>query len=302
MVKHRHSKLACREAIHGYLCISPWLLGFIIFLIGPIIASIVLSLYDWDLLTSPHFIGMANYQQIFAQDLDFRQALKVTSIYAGAAIPLGLVAGVLLALIMNQKLKGIHYFRTLYFLPAAISGVAVAILWKWMFDPDFGLINRVLFLFFRIQGPMWLYSEKWALPSFVIMSLWGVGGSMMIYLAGLQGIPRELYEAAEIDGANSLSKLLRITLPMLSPVIFFNLVMGIIGSFQIFTQAHVMTNGGPHNATLFYVLYLYRNAFEYMRMGYASALAWVLFVVILALTLVAFTFARYWVHYEGQVK
>jgi len=202
---------------------------------------------------------------------------------------------------MNQKVRGILWFRTLYYLPSVISGVAVSLLWVWIFNPQFGVLNYLLGKV-GITGPEWLYSEFWVLPAFVIMSLWTIGGGMIIFLAGLQGIPIELYEAAELDGANQIQKFFRITIPMISPIIFFNLVMGIIGSFQVFTQAYIMTSGGPHYASLFYVLYLYQQAFQYFRMGYASALAWILFLVILFFTLLVFKSSPLWVYYEGTLR
>jgi multiple sugar transport system permease protein len=203
---------------------------------------------------------------------------------------------------LNRDIKGVAWFRTIFYLPSVISGVAVSLLWMWIFNPDFGILNHLLWKFFRIQGPAWIASEEWVIPSLIIMSLWGIGGGIVIYLAGLQGIPTELYEAAEIDGAGGWRKLINITLPMISPVIFFNLVMGIIGSFQVFTQAYVMTNGGPNNASLFMVLYLYRNAFQYFSMGYASAIAWILFMIIMALTMLVFKSSPMWVYYEGALR
>lgn len=184
-------------------------------------------------------------------------------------------------------------------MPSVISGVAVALLWMWIFNPEFGVLNFLLWKLFHIQGPAWLMSEEWVIPALIIMSLWGIGGDIVIYLAGLQGIPTELYEAAEIDGANSFNKFLNITIPMMSPVLLFTLIMGIINSFQVFTQAYVMTRGGPHYASLFYVLYIYQNAFQFFSMGYASALSWILFLIILALTFLIFKSSPLWVYYES---
>lgn len=295
MKKYR-SKLARKEAIEGYLYALPWFIGFIVFTAGPIIASFLLSFTNWDLIRPPKWIGFGNYKAL-TEDPLFWQGLKVTSIYAAFSVPLGIAGGLAIAVLMNQKIKGLSIFRTIYYLPAVVSGVAVSLLWSWIFNPDFGVLNYLLSLI-GIKGPGWIYDEKWALPSLIIMSLWGVGGGMVIYLASLQGVPTELYEAAIIDGASSWRRFWSITIPMISPVIFFQLIMGIIGSFQVFTQAYIMTSGGPNNATLFYVLYLYQNAFQWFKMGYASALAWVLFLVILILTLVQFKMANYWVYYE----
>jgi len=269
-----------------------------IFTIGPIIASFYLSLTNYDIINPPNFVGFSNYKTLFLEDRLFWQALKVTAIYTAGSVPLQLICGFMIALLMNQKLKGISVFRTIYYLPAVVSGVAVSVLWKWIFMPDVGIIN-ILLSKIGIRGPNWLGDPSWVLPALIVMSLWGVGGGMVIYLAGLQGIPTELYEAAELDGAGRWAKFKAITIPMMSPVIFFNLVMGVIGSFQTFTQAYIMTSGGPQNASLFYILYLYQRAFQELRMGYASALAWILFLVILLCTLIIFKTSAGWVYYEG---
>jgi|LFRM01.2.fsa_nt_gb multiple sugar transport system permease protein len=285
-----------KEAIEGYLFISPWLLGFLIFTLGPLIASIFISLSKWDIFSDPQFVGIENYIKMFSDPL-FKKSLWNTFYYSVFSIPLGMAGGLSLALLLNQQVKGLPIFRTLFYLPSVTSGVAVALLWKWIFNPEFGIANAIL-NFFGLPSLQWLNSPTWAMPALIIMSLWGVGGGMLIYLAGLQGIPKQLYEAAELDGAGTWSCFINITLPMLSPTLFFQLITGIIGSFQIFTQAFVMTNGGPVNATLFYVLYLYRNAFQSWKMGYASALAWFLFIVILILTLIQFRLSKRWVHYD----
>lgn len=294
------STLLHREALDGWLYASPWIIGFFLFTLGPIVASFVLAFMKWDLVNPPRWIGLDNYLRMF-NDSVFWSSLKVTAIYSCFGVPLNLFGSLILALLCNQKLRGIEIFRTIYYLPSVVSGVAIGLLWKWLFDPTFGLINYLLSLV-GIEGPMWLASETWALPALIVMGLWGVGGGMVIFLAGLQGIPLELYEAAELDGANRWNKFWQITIPMLSPVIFFNLIMGIISSFQTFTYAYVMTGGGPNNATLFYVLNLYYNAFLYLRMGYASALAWFLFLVILTLTGLVFKSSPMWVYYESEVK
>ena len=287
---------AKKEAKEGYLFILPWLVGFLIFTFGPLVASIFLSLSKWDIFSEPEFIGMANYAKMFGDPL-FKKSLWNTFYYTIFSIPLGMAGGLSLALLLNQKVKGLPIFRTLFYLPSVTSGVAVALLWKWIFNPEFGIANAILG-WFGLPALQWLSSPNWAMPALIIMSLWGVGGGMLIYLAGLQGIPGQLYEAAELDGAGTWSGFVNITLPMLSPTLFFQLITGIIGSFQIFTQAFVMTNGGPVNATLFYVLYLYRNAFQWWKMGYASALAWFLFIIILLLTLLQFKLSKRWVNYD----
>ncbi len=287
-----------REALAGFLFITPALLGFLIFMAGPILVSAYFSLTEFKLISSPRWIGVANYQNLWQDEL-FWQSLKVTLRYALFAVPLGLLLSLGLALLLNQKLWGVAFWRTIYYLPSVISGVAVAILWVWILNPEFGLLNTAL-RFAGIQGANWLSDVRTALPALVLISLWGVGGNILIYLAGLQAIPSELYEAAEMDGAGSWRRLIYITLPLLSPVIFFNLVMSLIGVFQFFTEPYIMTKGGPEQSTLTYMLYLYRNAFKYFKMGYASALAWVLFLLVLLLTLAVFRSSPLWVHYEAK--
>jgi len=293
-------RMARREALECYLFISLAMIGFLVFQVIPIGTSAYLSLTDSKLIGTPHWIGLRNYVQM-GQDPLFWQSLKVTTLYAVVAVPLGLATSLLLAMLMNQKIRGVTIFRTVYYLPAVISGVAVALLWRWIFNPEFGILN-VLLDYLGIKGPNWLLDANWALPSLMLMSLWGIGGGIIIYLAGLQGIPTELYEAVEIDGGSGWAKFWHITIPMISPVIFFNLVTGVIWTFQEFTRVYVMTGGGPSNSTLFFGLYLYRNAFRYFEMGYASALAWVLLLVILALTIILFKTARWWVYYESRAE
>ncbi len=301
LAKKRPLSMGRREAIWAYILISPWIIGFIIFTAGPMIASLYLSLTSYDIVKAPILLGADNYIKIFAGDPHFWKSLQVTLTYAGIAVPLDLVVGFLLAFMLNAKIPAVSVWRTLYYMPSVIAGVAVAILWSYLFNGRFGIINWVL-SWFHIRGPGWLSSPQWALPALIFMSLWGVGGGMIIYLAGLQGIPTTLYDAAQVDGANSWHRLIHVTLPMMTPVIFFNLVMGVIGTFQYFTNAFVMTQGGPVESTLFYNLYLYDNAFSYMKMGYASALAWILFAFVLVLTLLIFRTSAAWVYYEGQLR
>ena len=312
-------RMARKEATDGYLCILPWLVGFVSFTLGPMIFSIYIAMCDWDIINAPKFVGLANFQQALFHDFRFIQALKVTIVYAMFALPLGLIGSLMVALLLNQKVRGMSWFRTIFYIPAILPGVATAMVWKWIFNPENGILN--IFLSSKIwpwlhignglsiqqialvnTPPPWLADPKWALPAFILMSLWGIGGGMIIYLAGLQGIPTQLYEAAEIDGANPVQKFWKITLPMVSPTIFFNLVMGVIGSFQVFTSSFVMTAGGPAYATLFYLLYLYQKAFQYFQMGYAAAMAWILFVIILICTLLVFKSSAGWVYYEGELK
>ncbi|MGH2459272.1 MAG: carbohydrate ABC transporter permease [Chloroflexota bacterium] len=294
----RRGSLARREELAFYLFASPWLIGFVIWIAGPMIISFVLSFADYDIITPPSFAGLDNYVQMLTADDLVWQSLKVTGLYSLGAIPLGLISALALALLMNQQVRGIAGFRTIYYMPAVIAGVPVALLWMWILNPDFGILNNALALV-GVTGPKWLFSESWVIPSFILMSLWTIGAPMIIYLAGLQGIPQHLYEAAELDGAGPWSKFTHVTIPMITPIIFFNAIIGVIASFQIFTPAYVMTNGGPANASLFYGLYLYNNAFRYFKMGYASALAWLMFFIILALSLLVLRSSPYWVYYEG---
>jgi multiple sugar transport system permease protein len=287
-----------REALTFYLLISPWLIGFLVFVLGPMLASLYFSFTEWNLLKPPVWIGARNYVRM-ANDPLIAQAFKVTGLFTLVYVPLELIGGLGLALLLNQKVRGLRGFRTMFYLPSVVSGVAYVVLWMWIFHPRAGLLNTILG-FIGIEGPTWLASPDWALPAIVIMSLWGLGRTMVIYLAGLQGIPQQLYESAALDGANGWRQFWAITLPLLTPTIFFNLVLSIIATSQSFTQAFVATNGGPLDSTLFYVLYLYRQAFQNFRMGYASAMAWVLFVVVLALTLIVIRSARSWVYYEDD--
>jgi multiple sugar transport system permease protein len=294
------SARARREAVAGYLFIAPWLLGLLIFTLGPIIVSFYLSMTNYEVVRAPVFNGLTNYRILF-QDRLFWTALRVTSIYVVVSVPLGLVLSFAVAMLMNQKLKLLGVWRTIFYVPNLVPIIASSVLWLWLFNSQFGLFNTIL-QYFGIEGPNWLGHTRWALPSLILMSLWGVGGPMLIYLAGLQGIPTDLYEACEIDGAGAWRKFTAVTIPMMTPVIFFNLVLGMIAAFQTFAQAFVMTGGGPRYATLFYVLYLYQNAFQFFRMGYAAALAWILFLIIFALTVVVFRSSAAWVYYEGEVR
>ncbi len=286
-----------KRALEGYLFISPWIIGFAIFTAGALIGSFTISLTEWNIVGTPRFIGLQNYQAML-QDKFFWQSLKVTVLYL-FNVPLNLTLGLLLAILLNQKVRGLSIFRTIFYLPSVTAGVAVSLLWMWIFNPRFGVIN-ILLKKVGIIGPAWLGSETWALPALIIMSMWGVGGGMLIYLGALQGIPTALYEAATLDGAGAWRKFLHITIPMITPVLLLNLIMGIIGSFQVFTQAYIMTQGGPNYATLFYVLYLYQQAFRWFNMGYASALAWLLFLIILVCTYLVLRTSSRWVYYESE--
>jgi multiple sugar transport system permease protein len=296
--KKAWGSLQRQEAVAFYLFILPWIIGFFLFYLGPMLGSLYFSFTKWDLLTPPKFVGLANYVRIFTRDDLFLQSLKVTVIYTLAYLPLDMVLGLFIAVLMNRKIRGIGALRTIYYMPSVLSGVAYVVMWMWMFHPQNGLINSLL-SYMGIEGPRWLLDPKWALSALIIMSLWGIGRSMVIYLAGLQDISPELYEAASIDGANVWQKFRKITLPLLTPSILFNLIFGVILTFQSFTNSFVATNGGPLDSTLFYVLYLYRKAFEHLQMGYASALAWILFIIVLLSTLAIFVTSGRWVYYRS---
>jgi len=289
-----------RQNLEGWLFASPWIVGFLLWTLGPMLASFVLMFMDWDLVSPPTWAGLKNLRELFSDSL-MLQSLAVTTIYAITSVPLHLIVGLGLAMLLNTQIAGLRFYRTAFYLPSVLSGVAVALLWRWLLSPEFGLINLLL-SYVGIQGPSWLGDERWALPSLVIMSLWGVGAGTIIYLAGLQGIPTDLYEAAEVDGARGWARFRYITLPMMSPVLFFQFVTGLIAALQVFTQPFIMTNGGPNNATNFIMIQLYRNAFVYFRMGYASVIAWALFAYILLLTLLVFRSSALWVHYEGETR
>ena len=288
-----------RGSIEFYVYILPWLIGFIVFMLGPLVYSLILTFTDAQMYGEWNFIGLDNYKEMFTADPLFWKSLSNTAYYAFVSVPLGLVVAFFLATLLNMKLRGIAFFRTVFYLPSVTAGVAVILLWGWILNPSFGLLNYVLSLF-GIQGPGWLSDPRWAMPAIILMSLWNVGPSMIIFLAGLQDIPETLYESASIDGAGWWVRTMRITLPLITPTLFFNLIMGLIGAFQVFTQAYVLTSGGPMDATYVYLLHLYNNAFRYGRMAYGSALAWVLFAIILALSLIVMGTSRRWVYYAGE--
>ena len=288
-----------RQALEGYFFISPWIIGFLAFTLGPMLGAFWLSFQRWSIFGVPTAVGVEHYATLFGDDPRFYKALQVTFTYVLVATPLQLAIALGLAILLNQKVLGQALFRTIFYLPTVVSGVALAVLWEWILHAEFGLLNATLESTVGLSGPPWLSSETWALPALIFMSLWTVGGAMIIFLAGLQGIPEHLFEAAELDGAAEVRKFWHITVPMLSPVILFNLVIGLIAGFQTFTQAFIMTNGGPNDATLFYIFYLYQKAFRDLRMGYAAALAWIMFLIILVFTLLQFRLSRSWVYYEG---
>lgn len=290
-----------RDLRNGLLFTSPWLVGLVVFTIYPILASIYFSFTDYSVLKPPRWVGLGNYITLFTTDTLFPTALYNTLYYAAIALPLGIIGSVALALLLNRRVAGMSIYRTIFYLPNVVPAVAMSVLWIWLLNPNYGLFNSIL-KGIGLPGVPWLTSPDWSKPSLILMSLWGIGGSMVIYLAGLQDIPEHLYEAADLDGANAWQKTRHVTLPMLTPTIFFNLVMSLVGVFSYFTQAFIMTNGGPIDSTLFYMLYLYRNAFMYFKMGYASAMAWILFVIVVSLTLFVFRSSGRWVYYGGSTN
>lgn len=301
----RMSGLRRKEIIAGYLFLTPWIIGFFGFVAGPMIASAVLSFTNYDMVNVGKWVGIKNYSFIFLRDELFWPSLLRTFKYAIVIVPTSLTGSLLAALLLNQGLKGTNVFRTLYFLPHLTPIVASVMLWGWFFDPHMGPLNTVLrALFPTAKLPEWFRSPDWAMPALFIMALWGAigGNNMLIFLAGLQGVPQELYEAASIDGAGTWSRFIHVTLPMLSPTIFFCLVLGIIGALRVFTTAFIATGGGPAYATYFYALHIYNKAFRYFEMGYASALAWIFFFITLAFTLIQFQTSRHWVFYAGEVR
>jgi multiple sugar transport system permease protein len=292
------SPMARREAIAGYISVSPWVIGFLLLTLGPILASIYFSFTQWTIVRSPVWVGLDNYVRMFTRDRLFWQALKVTSLFVLMSLPLKLVCGLGLSLLLNLNVRGMNLYRTIFYIPAVISGVAVSLMWMWLLQPDTGVVNTLL-SYIGIEGPGWFWDPKWALPSVALMSVWSVGGSAVIYLAGLQNIPPHLYEAAKIDGAGVWQSFWKITLPLLTPTLFFQLIVEMIGSFKVFTEAFVITQGGPLKATYFYLFYFYEEAFQNFNMGYASALALFLMIVIMVATIFVNYTSKHWVYYEA---
>ena len=292
-----------REELMAWLFISPWVIGFVVFTGGAMVYSLYVSFRETNFLNRDAFVGLDNYRRL-GDDPLFWKSLRVTCYYTALAVPLSTVSALAIALMLNQKLRLSSFWRTVYYLPAIVSGVAVSLIWAWVLDPNDGLLNGLLDVV-GIQGPRWFASERWAVPGMVLIAVWGAGTNMLLYLAGLQGIPTDLKEAARIDGAGPVRAFFGVVLPLLTPTIFFNVVLAVIGSFQVFTQAYVLTKGGPNNATLTMVLYLYGRGFgKYgtFEFGYASAVAWALFVIILAFTAVLVRSQSRWVHYEGGLR
>ncbi len=302
MPRHTGTTTMRRDLRNGILFASPWLIGFLVFTAYPIAASLFYSFCSYDAIRPPHWVGIQNYQRLFAEDDLFWKSLWNTIYMVIFGLPAGLAAALGIALLLNQKLKGMAFYRTLYFLPSITPVVATSILWLWLLNPEMGLVNNALRAVGFHHPPAWTTDPAWAKPALILMGLWGAGGGMVIYLAGLQDVPEALYEAASLDGANKLQQFVNVTLPMLSPVILFNLIMGLIGMFQYFTQAYVMFNGGPQDSTTFYALHHFNRAFMDFKMGYASAMAWILFLVALLCTVVVFRTSARWVYYAGESK
>jgi multiple sugar transport system permease protein len=304
--KRRPTGLAFREEVAGWVMVSPWVIGFAAFTAFPIVLSLLLSLTKWSGMTTlgtAKYLGLGNFGAMWTEDGSFRNALKLTAWYALLAVPTSQIAALVAAMLMNREWKSIGAYRAIWYLPSVLAGVGVAVMWKWVFHHEHGLLKTILdpLLPTGHHSPAWFEKDAatWGVPAFVIVNLWSIGGTMMIYLAGLKGIPKDLYEAADIDGAVGWRKFVNVTLPMLSPVIFFNVIIAIIASFQVFTQAYVMTAGGPGDSTRFYVVYLYNQAFDFHEMGYASSMAWMLLLIVLALTLILMRSTKRFVYYEA---
>ena len=302
MINFKLNKFNKQQAIFGIIFMMPWFIGFLIFGLYPMIMSVYYSLCRYDVLRIPQFIGLGNYQKLIFEDPYFWTSISNTLIYTVLRVPLCIIGSLLLAVLVNNAVRGVKFFRTIYFIPSIVTGVVLSVVWMWMFNPQFGLINSFL-AYMGIPGPLWLLDPNWSKPSMVLMSVWSIGGGrMLVFLAALQGIPKHLYEAVDIDGGGWWAKFRNVTIPMLSPVIFLWSVLEIIFSLQVFVEAYIMTQGGPLNSTMFYNLYLYNKAFNDFEMGYASALAWLLLIISLIITVIQFRISKRWVHYDGGAK
>ena len=294
----RWLRLRHRYDLEGYLFLAPDLLGTLVFSVGPVLAALALGFFAWDILSPPQFVGLGNYQALADDDV-FREVLRNTTVFVLGSVPLRTVLALLLAIVLNQGIRGVAFFRGAFFLPTITSAVAAAVVWRWIYEPNFGLLNSFLYAIGVAHPPSWLSSPIWAMPALILLAVWqGIGFQMVIFLAGLQGIPAHLYEAAAIDGANAWTRFRHITLPLISPTTFFVVVISIIGSYQVFDQAFILTEGGPGYATTTLVNYVYIYAFQYFKMGYASAIAWILFLIVFTLTVIQFVLQRRWVHYD----
>jgi multiple sugar transport system permease protein len=302
MINFKINKFSKQQAVFGILFMMPWFIGFIVFGLYPMIMSIYYSLCRYDVLRIPQFIGFGNYEKLIFEDPYFWTSISNTLVYTVLRVPLCIIGSLMLAVLVNNAVRGVKFFRTIYFIPSIVTGVVLSVVWLWMFNPQFGLLNSFL-AYVGIPGPLWLLDPNWSKPSMVLMSVWSIGGGrMLVFLAALQGIPKHLYEAVDLDGGGWWAKFKNVTIPMLSPVIFLWSVLEIIFSLQVFVEAYIMTQGGPLNSTMFYNLYLYNKAFNDFEMGYASALAWLLLIISLVITVIQFRLSKRWVYYDGVTK
>ncbi|GAA0086635.1 carbohydrate ABC transporter permease [Clostridium sp. MB05] len=300
-IRRKRTNREKKEEKWFYIFVSPWILGFLFLTLGPIIASLAISLTDWDLFTKPNFVGLDNYIKLLTQDKIFRQVIYNTFYYAIISVVLNMAFSLLLAYLLSIKLRGIKFFRTIFYLPAVVPIVVSSMVFKWILAPDTGLLNKFLSIF-GVNGPAWLLDPKWVKLSFVFLAVWGVGINMVLILSAMQGVSNDLYESASLDGAGEFRKFMSITVPMISPVIFFNLIMGIIKGLQAFSEIYIMTAGGPNNASNMMVPYLFDNAFKFYKMGYASSISWILFIIIIVFSLIVYKSSDLWVYYESEVK
>jgi multiple sugar transport system permease protein len=302
MINFKINKFNKQQAVFGILFMMPWFIGFIVFGLYPMVMSIYYSLCRYDVLRIPQFIGFGNYEKLIFEDPYFWTSISNTLVYTVLRVPLCIIGSLLLAVLVNNAVRGVKFFRTIYFIPSIVTGVVLSVVWLWMFNPQFGLLNSFL-AYMGVPGPLWLLDPNWSKPSMVLMSVWSIGGGrMLVFLAALQSIPKHLYEAVDLDGGGWWAKFKNVTIPMLSPVIFLWSVLEIIFSLQVFVEAYIMTQGGPLNSTMFYNLYLYNKAFNDFEMGYASALAWLLLIISLVITVIQFRLSKRWVYYDGVTK
>ena len=290
-----------RPGFAHWLFISPWILGFFLFTLGPMVFSLIMSLHDWPVVGERKFVWFDNYTTMLTEDPRFWESLGITAKFALVFVPLNIALSFLLAVLLNVKVRGTSLFRTAFYLPSIISGVALVMIWKWIYSKDYGLLNYGLSLL-GVDGPNWLGDPNWSILAIIIASLWGLGGTMLILLAGLQSIPKELYEAARVSGVPAWAQTVYITIPMLSPMLLFTFITSLISAFQQLTIALLLTKGGPLNSTYFFAMYIYDNAFKFHDMGYAAAMSWVMFLIILTLSLLVLKYSAAWVHYEGEAK
>lgn len=298
ITKKRKKLLENKENLRFFFWVSPWLFGFVLLTLIPLLGSLYISFTEWMIVSDPVWVGLKNYNDLFSDEI-FIKSLKVTFIYCGLTIPASMLLSLAAAMLLNGDLPYAGFLRTVYYLPCVVSSVAASLLWTWIFNYRYGLLNQLLALV-GVSGPNWIGDERWSLISLAIMSLWGIGGGIVFYLAGLQTVPQHLHEAAKIAGAGWWRRLFTITLPSMSPILFFSLLTNVISGLQTFTIAYLMTDGGPNNSTMLYALYLYYNAFKYHKMGKACAMAWILFLIIMVLSVFVVKAASPMVYYENE--